>query len=569
MAFGLARLLADLLDRQTDASHDVRIADRGTRYQLTCSPALARDAARQLPYLYCPVKPIRTATNAGTLPSGIPYLDYETDRDQVRARRAARDQGADDALPVPAYWDIERAIHPLSLPGYNSLAITWWALGEEQSDALALLLDLYATTPNDHAQAIAAWKRLDDAHEWGIRAEATQQQLFNPDRGKGQNKAKANGLAIGNAKGFWLTEWLKAIGLYEAGLTQLARGTTDRKTFVIAPRDLSYAAHRSVMRDFRDTMASETAIKFDILAAIRYTRALLSHISRDDSLILRLLDRQRPTQLVAGFETAFYKDLGQATATMNMSFIALPGWVTITTRDDIALYAHPDQGLLTQLEWLTQQFDESHGDTHALLRHLRDFVSGGDLAALFRFTDAFAGYYIRARHQGRFAYPLTTRLIDRLIMGADNRLSAIPQHPGFQHVANAIRQSAVIAPYQTQAFRQRGGRYPYNARYGLARDLLRRARRRDEFAADLGDFLSDYAAETARVAARMRKRQSAFPFPGQRRTVRASDLDDVLLLMDEYGSETVAHLLIAYGYARVPRERGDQDHDAPSEEPDS
>jgi hypothetical protein len=39
-----------------------------------------------------------------------------------------------------------------------------------------------------------------------------------------------------------------------------------------------------------------------------------------------------------------------------------------------------------------------------------------------------------------------------------------------------------------------------------------------------------------------------------RRDVRTTDIAEVVRLIDEYGSEVVANLLIAYGYAREPRE---------------
>jgi hypothetical protein len=39
-----------------------------------------------------------------------------------------------------------------------------------------------------------------------------------------------------------------------------------------------------------------------------------------------------------------------------------------------------------------------------------------------------------------------------------------------------------------------------------------------------------------------------------RRDLRTTDLEEVVRLVDTYGSEVVANLLIAYGYAREPRE---------------
>ena len=136
----------------------------------------------------------------------------------------------------------------------------------------------------------------------------------------------------------------------------------------------------------------------------------------------------------------------------------------------------------------------------------------------------------------------------------DDPLSEIVESEGFREVAYAIRQSTVIAQYKTQAWKKKGKRYPYEIRYGLAQQLLRRARQKEGFVADLTNFLGKYLAETSQVEEIMRKSGVKFPFPGQRRRLSERSLDELVYLIDKHGSEVVANLLIAYGYARVPRE---------------
>lgn len=545
LAAGLAQLVDDLLAWQEHGgAHDVVTKDCGAYYQLACKPLLRRDTVEQLDVKLCPVRPIRTTKNASAIPDDIPYFDYDADRARVNEYWAARQKGVDgDDLPaLPEHWDILRAINPAALPGYNSLALNWWHLGDRQPEALLLLLDLYVTTPNDYAGAVETWKKFVSERATDIKPEATGLQIYNPDQGKGQNKPKADGLSVGNVSGFWLSEWLKALGLYQAGMTRLVRGAKDRKTFVIAPRELAQSDSRAVMSRFLGSMTSETSIKFDILAAVRYTRALLDHFNSEESLIQRLLGRHDvQRKLVAGFDTAFYKDLGNAVATMNVSFIRLPGWVIVNSRDDIALYNDPNSGLLEQLERVARQFDESHSDAFTLLRHLRDFISGDDLAAFFRFTNAFPSYYMGRREQSQYAYSFSTLFVERLIMSTEKRLTPILESEGFQNVAYAIRQSTVTAQY-----RKKQGDRRYDVRYGLGQELARKALYPDAFIAALSDFLHKYNAENAQV---METRPGPY-----RRSVKTSDIDEVVRLVDNYGSETVAKLLVAYGYARVPRE---------------
>ncbi len=553
LVFGLARVVAELLQDQAGDGYSLEIQDCGGYYQIDCTPALERTAVLERSTPLMPAHPIETAKNADKLPPDIPRISYEEQRERTNLFFAARKKGAGggegDSPPKPdPHWDIYRAINPAALPGYNSLVVDWWSVRRAQGEILPLLLDLFSSTPNDVDAAVEAWKALDKANGWGVSATATCLQLYNPDQGKGQNKAKADGLSIGNQKGFWLLEWLKAVGFYEAAMTRLMRGSKDRKTFVVAPREITFDQSKKIMEGFLGTMqVSEMATRFDILAAIRYTQALLKHFQQEPSQMARLLKhRNIKKKVVAGFHTAFYKDLGNATATMNVSFIALPGWVEVGSPEDVQLYID----LLGELELLARQFDESHSDAFNLLQHLRDFVSGDDLEAFFRFTNAFPGYYMGMRERGKYAYQVSTTFIERLIMSTEDKLTPILQSEGFQRIAYAIRQSTVTAQY-----RKKQGDRRYDVRYGLGQELARQARYPDKFIAALSDFLHKYNAENAQV---METRGGPY-----RRSVRTTDIDEIVALIDRHGSETVANLLIAYGYARLPRE------EQPGEQPDA
>jgi hypothetical protein len=243
--------------------------------------------------------------------------------------------------------------------------------------------------------------------------------------------------------------------------------------------------------------------------------------------------------LASGFHTAFYKDMGNAVATMNLSFIALPGWVEVQSPDDVPLY----QALLDELEKVVRQFDEGHSDAVTLLQHLRDFVSGDDLKALFRFTNAFPAYYMGKRERNQYALQFTTDFIERIVMNIEKPLTPILASEGFQNIAYAIRQATVTAQYRKK---QKDNKY--EVRYGLGQDLARKARYPQDFIVTLSDFLHKYNAENARV---MEIRPAPY-----RRSIQTSDIDQIVALIDEYGSETVANLLIAYGHARIPRDEG-------------
>lgn len=544
LAYGMARVAWELLVDQTgsESQADVNLVDKGSYFELSLYPPLAEATIANRRHLLWPAKIIRTLKNTDDLPPELQTdgysISYEAKREEVDQFFAAKKKGGDAPPPDP-HWDIYRAINPASLLGYNGLLLDWWTIREAQPEALWILFSLFSQTPNDIDGAMEEWRRLDKTYGWGIRPDATCQQLYNPDQGKGQNKTKANGLSIGNTSQFWLLEWLKAVGFYEVALTRQVRGAKDRKTFVVAPRELSYSEHRAIMSSFRDTMqVSETATKFDILAAIRYTQALLDYFSESTSRIASLKRRGNvKKRVVAGFQTAFYKDLGNAVATMNVAFIALPGWIEVDSAEAIGIY----RALLEELEKLTYQFDESHSDAFNLLQHLRNFVSGDDLTAFFCFTNGYPAYLMGMRERGKYAYQLYTTFVERLIMSTDPKLTRILESEGFQNIAYAIRQSTVTAQY-----RKKQGDRRYDVRYGLGQELARKARYPAQFITALSDFLHKYNAENAQV---METRGGPY-----RRSIKTSDIEEIVTLIEEFGSETVANLLIAYGYARVPRE---------------
>ena len=531
LAFGLAEFVASLSWEQGEESSDITLIDSGTCIVLALSQPLHIEAIETVGEVAL-AKAI--ATPKTKLPETIVTIDYEEQREKANLYYQTRND--DEPSAKPEHWDVLRAINPQALPGYNSL-MEQWHIASQHPETYRIVLDLFANFPNDIDSAIDRWKALDKEMEWGIKSDATLQQLYNPDSGKGQNRTKANGISIGNMKSLWLIEYLKAVGFYEGAMTRQVRGAKDRKTFVISPRRLSRNEHRYIMAKFLDDMPySETSTRFDILANVRYSRALLAYL--EETLSTR--DRRRRNlrqRFVSGFNTVFYKDMGNAVATMNLAFMALPGWIEVESHEDANVY----RSILDELEQITRQFDESHSDAFDLLQHLRDFVSGDDLAAFFRFTNGFASYYTGMRERGQYAYQLNTDFIERLIMSIDKPLAPILQNEGFQNIAYAIRQSTVTAQY-----RKGQGDRKYDVRYGLGQQLARKARYPQDFIAELSEFLHLYNAETARV---METRSAPY-----RRSIRTSDIDEIVALIDEYGSQTIANMLIAYGYARVPRE---------------
>lgn len=140
-------------------------------------------------------------------------------------------------------------------------------------------------------------------------------------------------------------------------------------------------------------------------------------------------------------------------------------------------------------------------------------------------------------------------------MNSEPRYRDILDSEGFQNVAYAIRQSTVTAQW-----RKKEGDRRYDVRYGLGQELVRKSQYKDDFIAELSDFLHKYNAENAQV---MENRAGPY-----RRSIRTSDIEEIVSLIDSYGSDVICKLLVAYGYAREPRTGNDQEPTEPVIETD-
>jgi hypothetical protein len=282
----------------------------------------------------------------------------------------------------------------------------------------------------------------------------------------------------------------------------------------------------------------------DVLAALRCADVFLEQWVAGQLDDVRF--GQQPGDHISGLEMAFYKDMGNASTVLNLADISVPQWITIDTPREALAY----RTLLEEHRRVATSLDEGRGDQYRLLQHYRDFVSGRILEPFFEFNAGYASLTMSRMERRQWAPRFSTDHLEVLIMRTDERLSPILESPGFQNIATAIRRSTVIPQY----FKAKGQRGPYGVRYGLGNELLRRAAYPEQFVQALGEFLHEYNRETAQI----HERYKGNP-PVRRAAVTTDDIHQVVGLIDRYDSETVANLLIAFGYAREPRAREDQE----------
>lgn len=568
LTYGVAALLDRLL-RDNVGEQTVRVKDAGSVYAIELEAPI-REKYGDVAW-FCDVPFLQAGRKEP--PEGWPaqVVDYDAEKERrsqyfearkklsKEARRpgATRDEfpelaTVENLTPRPDYDILAQVYQMSSIYAYSDVLNNWFACRECFADLLRIALPLFAATPNDVDGAYDAWKALKKERKLKAKNTATPVQILNPSMGKGFNRPKTDRAdSLTNPKSFWLLEFLKFWGMRMAGLPRIVRGGGDRKTYVLRPRNVTLQTLSDVYRPFNAVMWPNTAVKMDVLAALRYTDVFLEQWLAGQLEDVRF--GQQPGDHVSGLAVAFYKDMGNASAVLNLAEIGFPQWMTIDTPEQARAY----RALLEEHRRVVASLDEDRGDQYRLLQLYRDFLSGRILDPFFEFSAGYASLTMSRMERGQWAPPITTHHLEVLIMATDEKLTPILKNAGFQNVATAIRRSTVIPQY----FKAQGKKGPYDVRYGLGSDLLRRAAYPEQFIQALSEFLHDYNRETAQI----HERYKGNP-PVRRATVTTDDIQQVVALIDKYGSPTVANLLVAFGYARELRDREEENQQSDSNE---
>lgn len=566
LACGFAAIVHEILRQAKGVTGDVcvQIEDLGSWYGINLNEPLKREWVENCSY-FTVAKAVRTSkADVGTM-SETDLEDYDEAWIQIQeylnarqARHEAENQAANSETEMSAVdlatLDSRKWItvfigntHMQALSAYNDATRQWWETQKYFLVNLKAILALFAEPFVDTDAVIKAWQNLVPVK---VKLKLTASQMLNPHCGKGQNRTKANALIMDNIKSFWLMEYLKAAGFWRCAVPRRVRDCEDRKTYVLSPGYLSLTAHEAIFMDFSKRLWSETSIKMDCVASLLYTQLLLkySEAKQYDELAV-LFGEKSIKDIVAGFYLVHYKKLSQNAYTMiNLGFMGLPKWIGLMKSP--AEVRKLEEVLYEHLRVL-QTIDEGHTDVYGLLVNYRDFLSSNRWENFFYFIGSFAGYLMReldkSRKQGQKpkVRTFTTSNLEAMIMHGNKVLVPIVRSSGFQHIARAIRQSTVTLQYL--ASKEGRSSIPYEIRYGLGQELLHKANRNDEFLTAISEFVLSYNAENARIA---EKRSEVW----RREAITGQDLDDLVQLVDEYGANTIAHLLVAYGYARETKE---------------
>ncbi len=567
IAYGLAHLLHTIFQHakgDASAAHwKIWLEDGGSHYLVRTSEPVQPGWVNTMPFPG-DLAPFLRTSDSESVPDGVYVRDVNAVWERIRQSSALRASASQENSEMAQQLEDVRPPDDAdvilflgnrrmqAIPLYKRLVSVWIQSAPDIFRHHVLAALAFYSQPEPDPTILEQWatviRPVAQQHAWKIKETASQ--LFNPHQGKGQNRPKANALKMENVKGRpWLEEFLKAVGLWQCVAPRQVVDTKDWKVYVLAPRRLTLADHRQAFAKFRQRLwnerrRDETSLKSDITSLLLFSHTWLDHVEVAHVEEVDTgwgLDALAPERVVAGFHVAQFKLLSQNAYTMvNLSFFNLPTWSGhLRNRADVVGVKR----LIEEHLNVVRAINEQHSDGYTLLSRYRDFLTTNDLNTFGDFSAGYGHYLLQCWQNGQLWVPtFTTHNLRRLLMATHKSLTPILESEGFRNVAYAIRHSTIIP----QSRKARGQEYLYDVRYGLGADLKRKATVRDEFVAALSNFMQSYNQEN------VQKLEST----GQqmRKDLRTSDIEEVVQLVDEYGSEVVANLLVAYGYARESRE---------------
>lgn len=518
-----------------------------------------------------------------TLPSDLPFIDYNAVWDEIRKERALIDehvkqrgsitrqelQELKESFKVQPDRDVALLIgdYRMQVESIHNQAVLQWyttTTAGYQAANLRAILTLFASPAGDVETVAKTWAK--EVKLDGVQPHLTASQVYNPSMGKGQNRAKADRLSMGNEKNFWLVEYLKAVGLFKASLPRAFSDEGMRKTYVLAPARVNLDDHDTIFDRFKRNLSGlgVSPIKADILTSLDYASAYLSYWAEAKRDPDEPLGRQ-PDLSIHGFNVASYMLLSQNSfTTINLSFLGLPPWISgIVSADDILTL----QEVIEEQRAIVRPLREKFQETNHLLDSYRDFLSGHRTQAFFDFCAGYGEYVVRTIPENSRIKQIGITSLDEIFrrigmaeqgtVATDDLtefISTAGKHEGFHRIAYAIRQSTVM-PQRAKARAKGeapGAKSPFEVRYGLGNSLRRKTDSRRDFMVALAEFVQLYNAETEQEyenAAKEHGQDVEAPRRYFRKLVNVEDLDDVLDLVQKYDAQLVCNMLLAYGYA--------------------
>ncbi len=557
-AYGLAIILDEIFRANDIQKPKVKIQDTGGFYVVSARTEVTEEMVRNTPYFNA-FPYIRTEKDKNTnLPSG--FIDHKREREIyddfikfiVSLGRNKRKEDIENYEKKPHFdYDIFYKIEDDSLGGYLKAFNNVFTNKDYYSEFLKEILLLYSS-PQDNAKSVDDnFKKLKKENKFNKIEKIKSLQFFNPHQGKGVNSEKSNSISLKQLPLLWFKEYLKMAGCYKSMFVRKVKAGKKRdwKLYVVEPKSLELTLLDTIYRSFKPNVIGSSTVKLDISSILRYTKTFIQNSEEYQQKKPSFSKRFNPHHFVSGFHTTYQKSLGRKPAVSNIGYLRLPDFIEISSYEEGNKWIN----ILDEHVRIISKINEDIGSTTSMLHHYRQFLSGGVVNEFFEFNFEYtallmADIALPSGHTSkRRLEPFALNLLEEFLMSAEKEFKPILEVEGFRNVAKAIRKSTI-----SEQYRKAKGKQQFDICYGMAQDLKRKSPYKEDLVTYLSEFIANYNAETARFVERHPELAKAGKV---RATVKMQDIDELVGLIDEYGSDVIGKLLSAYGYALDRKEK--------------
>ena len=451
--------------------------------------------------------------------------DFKGD-EYTKQRKAIDEKYQSEKVAQPLIFEYDIVSQLASSNNYNAFNKMYVNFDFNRNNFKHLIIEILNQYQADEKGITSEIDALKRAKKVKLTEKSTMLQLFNPNKGKGLNKAKATGLSTTNISSDWIGETLKISGALNFGmLCQPVKvgSSYDVKVFVPAFSDMKFHEKIEIMKAFKKVAKSSSPVRLDILNTLKMVELFLSKSEKT-------IRRKKVENYLLGLHSVYQKKLSQhAYSVTNIGFLETPGFIDLADKDDW-LDVIEDQKKL--INGITEQ-----GDAMIGLLAYRNFLNGSNINEYFKFHYWYAPYLMHELSNKKQTYVTTNKIetLNKVFTLMDISFKKIIENEGFQSVAAAIRKSTVSLQYTPKSKRK------FDVQYGLAQKLQNKSKSKDDLVAFIGEFVAKYNSDTAR---QYEKTKQCF-----RENVKDKELFAFFALADIVSSKVLGAMLAAYGFA--------------------
>ena len=422
---------------------------------------------------------------------------------------------------------------------HNSLWQGFWEIKDNFGDLAACILEVYSqgfiSDTQSRTQLVANLFKEKTGQKLPTSASAVK--IYLPSLVQGINRIKGDSNKSDSQKSNWLQLLFIATGFFEFAIAErvkISDRVFDWRVLGLNPHEITFEQYKKILdklRVFNPAGGGHGIARFDAEIVIKMSIEFLEYYPFKGN------EEEDIREYISGFFGTHFGSKGQVYGVKDIFSLNLPSWIKPEDEDDLINYFT----VLEEHKIIIQSLSVDKGDTE-LLNAYRDFITGNKLEQFFSFQILYGDYIVKRLANSEVREPKLfsiggLNLMVRSFQKKDEiELTKITDNPGFKNIAQAINSATVYAGKNDKGWERI---------YGLAQRLGSQTASKKDFIVELMAFLASYENENLRIDEELQRKNKT-----RRIWTTKEDLDSLIQLIEEYGSNLVGNLLIAYGYAK-------------------